>query len=1340
MVSTTVVNNSAQRLTVAEKLMQKHHEAQNTAMQGLIVQEGSTSNEMLSISSNRDFVATAGQSDSTLPALSNASGKQKMELKSTGFHQQLDTQSDKNFPGLGAGAPKTISAPVWGANKSTIDGHPPSIPNGNSSNSVNNDVSSGSTSNSTHKTLPQSLVGQIQAPLLTLQTKDILPRNLLKKPIPDTLKDINRKLRTNLIMMTGQGGILEFRDTSNQKESLKNQAIMELGTLIGAKKSIKTPVPRSTRAYIIGKQGSTIKALQESTGAKIQVPKIDENYTSAEEEDDTVDLTIEGNVVSIQLAQKEISKIVSERCVSVQKKLRNIPVEFYPFITGSNNMKLDALEQTHNVQIHVPSQHIWTINPPPQKPSAGKLPNFSPPTGDELITITGDRANIQAAQLEIEKIAQKLHQELTVEQFMVNNSQHQFIIGDQGVSAQSFFTKTGCGIILPSDPSEDSITVVGPPEHIENAMDYAIDLASSMNQTIIDISRLYRNHPGNARLHARNITNYLLDRNEIKKLCQRYQIHIATPMDAEGAAPWEVFYRSEHSKIATKAQTEVGSIILAHPPARMATIHIDSFFHDYLRRSIAQSVKKDYGVHIVIPKKNSNYDDVLLVYEGNTESDSDYQIPRERPDAAFTKVFEQSIAEAREFIVGILSKQAKIVETSLDVPRIFHEKLRRFIQTSQQERAADEIPVRVFVSGTKLTLRGPEPAVETLSTKVHAFVTQAIEEEKERDFSLSFDFPQKHANQLIGKGGNNIRGLKEKFDVDINVNDGIVEVKGPKVKAESAKSHIISLGKQWVDEVTYILKIDPSFHRELIGHQGVQINRLQTRYKVQIYFPRSAKPVKDDHSIADNVSDIGRRGPRKEQEQDEVIVKGPKRGANDARDEILTLFQYLRDHSHTASVWVQAGQISSLIGQRGSAMEEIRQTTNAKIEIPNAKDIEDPSTRVEIQIKGSKASVAQAKKLIEDKKNVFDNTVIKTIEIDKEHHRALIGPQGSIIRDIILKAGGSDDRRELARTVQFPRTETKENLIKVEGDADMVDKIITAMRKIVQDRESRICDFLDVPIEKHRSLIGRNGEIRKNLETTFNVSIEVPRQGSCLTEVKINGLPSNVEKAKAHIRDLVSEREGETIQIPRYLHHYMTDNGQIFRVLRGNYKVTVDHGGHKIPAKPVQENNRTSNQSLPLITDNISDEKNLYLFSTVDIRNSSDNDGLIPWILRGAPENVMDAKAYVTKVLEQESKNTTHGYLTLPDPRTYRFIIGPGGSTVQAIRKNTGCKIIVPRDHKDEEAIEIIGSSEGVEKAKEMILMSVNSGTSSMDDQSADFDGRRKNYTNRERRNHLTQE
>lgn len=327
----------------------------------------------------------------------------------------------------------------------------------------------------------------------------------------------------------------------------------------------------------------------------------------------------------------------------------------------------------------------------------------------------------------------------------------------------------------------------------------------------------------------------------------------------------------------------------------------------------------------------------------------------------------------------------------------FHDKLRKFIQKEQQARAADQIPVRVTNSGTTVTLKGPEPAVESLADKVNAFVAEAIEDEKERGFTLSFDFPQKHANQLIGKGGSNIKDLREKFDVEIQLNDGVVELKGPQAKAQAAKTHISTLGRQWADEATYTLKVDPKFHRELIGAGGAQINKLQTRYKVQIHFPRSAKPARDDQSVADGASDVGRRGGRRDQEPDEVIVKGPKKGADEARDEILSLLQYLKDNSHTAVVAVQAGQIPSLIGQRGSGMDEIRQVSGARIEIPNARDIKDPSTRVEITIKGTSSQVAQARKLIDGKRDVFDKTVTKTLEVDKKYHRSLIGAGGKYL-------------------------------------------------------------------------------------------------------------------------------------------------------------------------------------------------------------------------------------------------------------------------------------------------------------------------------------------------------
>lgn len=607
-----------------------------------------------------------------------------------------------------------------------------------------------------------------------------------------------------------------------------------------------------------------------------------------------------------------------------------------------------------------------------------------------------------------------------------------------------------------------------------------------------------------------------------------------------------------------------------------------------------------------------------------------------------------------------------------------------------------------MATGTIVTLRGPKPTVEKLAVKVREFVAQAIEEEKERGYTLSFDFPQKHANQLIGKGGSFVNELREKFDVDIQLKDGQVEVKGPKAKADAAKSHISALGRQWADETTYTLKIDPKFHPELIGAKGTQINRLQTRYKVQIHFPRSGRPT--DEEQAEN--DAGQQNARRQQAPDEVSIKGPKKGADEARDEILSLFQYLQDNSHSATVSVQQSQVPSLIGQRGAGMEELRQLTGAKIDVPNSRDSADASGRVEIQIKGTASQVAKAKKLIEEKKSVFDSTVTESLDVDKKHHRALIGAGGANIHAIIVNAGGSGDRRELARVVQFPKAESDGNAIKVEGSRQLVDNIVSAIQKIVEERENQTTETVDVPTDKHRPLIGAGGETKKGMEKNFKVSIDIPRQGSGQTGITVTGLPADVEKAKAHILELVKGQEGETVQVPRKLHHDISNNGQFFRKLRNDLQVTVDHAGAKMPARATPPSGASAKDAL--ITDEkdtTDDVEEWFVFN----KSESGETGDIPWVLRGSTDNIAQAKSILAQAIEQASKNNFVGHLTLVDPSLYGSIVGKNGSKVNSIRKATGCNVTVPRGQ-GTDPIEVVGSEEGIEKAKELILQAVAEG------------------------------
>ena len=256
-------------------------------------------------------------------------------------------------------------------------------------------------------------------------------------------------------------------------------------------------------------------------------------------------------------------------------------------------------------------------------------------------------------------------------------------------------------------------------------------------------------------------------------------------------------------------------------------------------------------------------------------------------------------------------------------------------------------------------------------------------------------------------------------------------------------------------------------------------------------------------------------------------------------------------------------------------------------------------------------------------------------------------------------------------------------------------------------------EIIEVAPEKHRFLIGHGGETRKALESQFEVSIDIPRQtvqGAARSQIKLAGPPANVENAKLHIFELVKDQDGETVQVPRGLHHVISDNGQFFRRLRTEQQVTVDHEGQQPPPKSstAPRSRVNGGAALPLITDD-QDVVDSHSWEVVDYTENAGSDE-IPWTLRGAPENVAKARAMLQRALDQAQKQGSTGYLILSDPKTYRFVIGPGGSQINSIRKQTGCKITVPRNQVKGEAIEIIGSKEGVTQAKDIILETVKNG------------------------------
>lgn len=296
--------------------------------------------------------------------------------------------------------------------------------------------------------------------------------------------------------------------------------------------------------------------------------------------------------------------------------------------------------------------------------------------------------------------------------------------------------------------------------------------------------------------------------------------------------------------------------------------------------------------------------------------------------------------------------------------------------------------------------------------------------------------------------------------------------------------------------------------------------------------------------------------------------------------------------------------------------------------------------------------------------------------------------------------------------VRFPKADAEGNTIMLEGGEQVLDSIVQQIMAIVLEKEEQTTQTIDVAPEKHRLLIGRGGETRRHMESQFGVSIDIPRQtetGPARSHVKVTGRPENVEKAVAHIKSQTQDKEGRTVQIPMKHHHAIADNGQFFRKLRNDHKVSVSHNGAAPPRKRHHKRGRRTG-NLPLITDDAGTEADKFSWETTDLLADAP-EGEIPWLLSGGSEADLDkAASKLEAALRDAEDQNTSGYLFVPDPRSYGLIIGPGGSGINKIRKDTRTRINVPKNQDEDEAIEIIGTLEGCEMAKDMIIAAIQSG------------------------------
>lgn len=215
--STAAVNGVGE--SNAQKLREMHSKAPHVTIEDVPDEDGpKPSNSLNSVSMASPASATT-VADLTKTANSSSAP---------------DTQSHELFPELGASKAKgTTLAPVWGAKQQVSD---KSKTNGTASAAASRSSTPASAAATVSRgSTPSMSIPGRNVESVTLEPQYIIPRGQLKRPIPDIVKDINRKSRANITMATASNGRLRFDATGPQ--DVAQQALKDLVQQIGTRVS-----------------------------------------------------------------------------------------------------------------------------------------------------------------------------------------------------------------------------------------------------------------------------------------------------------------------------------------------------------------------------------------------------------------------------------------------------------------------------------------------------------------------------------------------------------------------------------------------------------------------------------------------------------------------------------------------------------------------------------------------------------------------------------------------------------------------------------------------------------------------------------------------------------------------------------------------------------------------------------------------------------------------------------------------------------------------------------------------------------------------------------------------
>ncbi|CAM4624310.1 hypothetical protein PO909_005743 [Leuciscus waleckii] len=1024
-------------------------------------------------------------------------------------------------------------------------------------------------------------------------------------------KDINQfgegdQAKVCLDIMHKTGAHLELSMAKDQGLSImvsgKHDAVMkarkEIVSRLQTQASATVAIPKEHHRFVIGKNGEKLQELELKTATKIQIPR---------PEDPSNLIKISGTKEGLEKAKHEILLISAEQDKRAVERI-NIEKVYHPFLTGAYSKLVGELMQETGARINVPP------------PSVNKTE----------IVITGEKEQVALALAKIKKIYEEKKKNATTIAVEVKKSQHKYVIGPKGNTLQEILDRTGVSVeIPPLDSSSETVILRGEPDRLGQALTEVYAKANSYTVSSVSApSWLHRFIIGKKGQNLAKITQ------------QMPKVHIE--------------FTEGEDKITLEGPTKDVQIVQGQ---------IQEIVTDLVSRMDYTEISVDPKFHRhLIGKSGANINRIKELHKVSVRIPPDH----EKSNLIRIEGDPQGVQEAKKELLELASRMENERTKDMIIEQRFH----RAIIGQKGEKikeVRDKFPEVIInfpdpaQKSDIVQLRGPRTEVE----KCAKFMQKVVAEMVENSFSVSVPiFKQFHKN-IIGKGGANIKKIREETNTKIdlpaeNSNSEMIVITGKKANCEAAKTRILAIQKELANITEMEVSIPSKLHNSLIGSKGRFVRSIMEECGgVHIHFPTEGSGI------------------------DAVTIRGPAEEVEKAKKQLLSLAEEKQTKSHTVELRAKPEYHKFLIGKGGANIRKVRDSTGARIIFPTAEDKDQEL----ITVIGTEEAVVEAQKELEALIKSLDNVVEDSMIVDPKHHRFFVARRGQVLRDIADEYGGV--------IVSFPRTGSQSDKVTLKGAKDCVEAAKKRMLELIDDLDAQVTMECVITQKFHRSIMGPKGSRIQQITKDHNVQIKFPdredqqapsadapvqENGEANGEVKepvdplapkkcdvivLSGRKERCEAAVEALKALVPLTIA--VEVPFELHRYIIgQKGSGIRKMMDEFEVNI-----QVPAHELQS----------------------HIISITGLASHLDRakEGLL--------ERVKELQA------EQEDRALRSFKLTITvDPKYHPKIIGRKGAIITQIRNEHEVNIQFPeKNDENQDQITITGYEQNAVAARDAI-------------------------------------